>query len=115
MDLVDEQDVAGFQVGQQCRQVARLGDHGTGSGTKADTQLARDDLGQGRLAQTRRAVKQDMVQRLTTVTGGPDKDAEIVAEVGLADELLQAARAQGRLDAVLPGHLGCDDPRVAER
>jgi hypothetical protein len=64
MDLVDEQHVARFEIGQDRRQIAGLGQHGTGGGPEVHAQLARHDLGQGRLAQARRAEQQHVVQRL---------------------------------------------------
>ena len=41
MDLVNEQDIALFQVGQQRGQVTRLGDDRTRRGAKADTECQR--------------------------------------------------------------------------
>lgn len=50
MDLVDEEDIARLQVGEQGREVARAQDDGPRGGTEADAEFARDDLGQRRLA-----------------------------------------------------------------
>jgi len=64
VDLVDEQDVAGFQIGQDGRQVAGLGQHRPAGGPEIDAQLAGDDLGQRGLAEARRAEQQHMIERL---------------------------------------------------
>ena len=53
MDLVDEQDVAVLQIGEQSGKIARLGDHRPGGGAKADAHFPGDDLRQRRLAQSR--------------------------------------------------------------
>jgi hypothetical protein len=52
------------QVGEQRREIARLGDHRAGRGAEADAQFARDDLRQRRLAEAGRAEEQHMIQRL---------------------------------------------------
>src|ERR1700680_2743755 len=44
MDFVDEQHVALFEIGQEGCEIAGLGDHGAGSGAKADAEFGRDDL-----------------------------------------------------------------------
>ena len=63
VDLVDEQHVALFEIGQQRREIAGLGDHRPGGGAEVDAQLARHDLRQRRLAQPRRADEQHMIER----------------------------------------------------
>ena len=55
VDLVDEQDVARLQVGQQRREVAGALDHRARGGAEADPELAGDDLRQRRLAEARAA------------------------------------------------------------
>ena len=58
MDLVDEQHVAGVEVGQQRRQIARALDHRTGGRANVDAHLARDHIGERGLAEPRRTVEQ---------------------------------------------------------
>ncbi len=50
VDLVDEQHVARFEVGQQRGEIAGLGDYRPGGGTEVDAQFARHDLRQRGLA-----------------------------------------------------------------
>ena len=64
VDLVDEQHVALFEIGQQRREIAGLGDHRTGRGAEIDAELARHDLRQRGLAQARRTDEQHVIERL---------------------------------------------------
>ena len=69
VDLVDEQDVAFLQIGEQRGEIARLGDDRAGRGAKPDAELARDDLGQRGLAEPRRPEEQHMIHRLAAAIG----------------------------------------------
>ena len=71
MDLVDEQDVAVLEIGEQGGEIARLGDHRPGGGAKADAKLARDDLRQRGLAEAGRAEEQHMVERVAAAFARP--------------------------------------------
>ena len=94
VDLVDEQDVAVFQVGEQRGEIAGLADHGTGGGAEADAQLARHDLGERGLAEAGRAGEQHVIERVAARLGGLDEHLEVGARLLLADELGQPLRAQ---------------------
>ena len=100
MDLVDEQDVPGLQVGQDGSQVAGPGDYGAGRGPESDPHLAGDDLRQGRLAEPRGAVEYGVVQGFGTAAGGGDEDAKVFADPPLADEVIEAGRPQAGLRGV---------------
>ena len=93
VDLVDEQDVAVFQVGQQRGEIASLGDDRARGGAEADAQLARHDLRQRGLAETRRAGEQHVVQRIAARLGRLDEHLEVGARLLLADELAQETAA----------------------
>ena len=99
VDLVDEQNVARLEIGENGGEIARLGQHRAGGGAEIDAQLARHDLRQGGLAQARRAGEQHMVQRLAARLGGLDEDGEIFARLLLADEIGQPLGAQDWLPA----------------
>ena len=71
VDLVDEQHVALFEIGEQRREVAGLGDHRPGGGAEIDAQLARHDLRQRRLAEPGRPDEQHMVERLARACARP--------------------------------------------
>ena len=77
MDLVDEQDVVGFQIGQDGGQVACLGEDRAGGRAKVHAEFSGDNLSQGGLAEARRAEQQHVIQRLAPVAGGLDEDTQI--------------------------------------
>ena len=83
---------AGFEVGQDRRQIACLGQHRARGHAKAHAQLPRHDLRQRRLAQTRRPVKQRVIHRLATLAGGLDEDGKVRARLGLTDKFRQHSR-----------------------
>ena len=64
VDLVDEQDVALLEIGEERGEVAGLGDDRTGGRAEIDAELAGDDLRQRRLAEARRPDEEDVVERL---------------------------------------------------
>ncbi len=115
MDLVDEQHVARLQVGQERREIAGALDHRPGGGAEAHRHLARDDLRQRRLAEAGRAGEQHVVERLAAPARRLDEDAEILAQLALADELVEAQRAEGRLARILLAPLRRDHARLAHR
>jgi hypothetical protein len=101
VNLVDEQNVALFEIGEQRREIAGLGDHRPGGGAEIDAQLARDDLRQRGLAEARRADEQHMVERFLARARRLDEHRQIGARFFLADELAQSLRAQGGVRVVV--------------
>ena len=95
VDLVDEEDVALVQVGQDGRQVAGPLDGRPGGDLDAHAHLVGDDVGQRGLAQARRAVEQDVIQRLAARLGRLDQDAQVLLDPILADILGQASEGAG--------------------
>ena len=77
MDLVDEQDVALLQIGQERREVAGLDNHRPRGGAEADAELARQDLRQRGLAEAGRTDEQHMVQRLAAFSRRLDENRQI--------------------------------------
>ena len=100
MDLVDEQHIAGFQISQQCRQVAGFFQHRTRGLAQIDLHFVGDDVRQRRLAQTGRAEYQGMVQRFTATAGGVDEDFHLFAHRRLAHIVGEPARADGAVQRV---------------
>ena len=99
MDLVDEQHVAVFEIGEQRREVA-FGDHRAGGGAEIDAQFARDDLRQRGLAQPRRPDEQHMIERFLARPRRLDEHRKVRARLLLADELGEPLRAQRGFRAV---------------
>ena len=108
MNLVDEQHVARFEIGELRREIARLGDDRARSGAEIDAELARNDLGQRRLAEAGRTDEQHVIERLAPRFGGSDENAEILARRFLAGEIGQELRANRRV--VLGTLIGRDEP-----
>ena len=81
---------------------------GPDGGAEADAHLAGEDSGERGLAEPRRPVEQDMVERLAAAFGGIDEHAEVLARRLLADELVEALRAKRRI-GVLGRALGRGD------
>ena len=71
-----------------CRQIAGLFNSRPGSNADVYAHLSGDDTRQGGLAQTRRAVKQHMVQRLRAAAGSLNKNREVFLGLALSDILL---------------------------
>ncbi len=97
MDLVDEQNVARLEVGELGGEIAGLGDHRPRGRAEIDAELARHDLRERRLAETRGADEQHVVERLAARLGRLDEHLEVLARRLLAGEVGQHLRAQGRV------------------
>ena len=107
VDLVDEQDVALAEAGEDGGEVAGALDGGTGGGADLGAHLGRHDVRERRLAEPRRPVEEDMVDRLVTVPGGIDEDREVLLHAVLAGELVEPARAHRGLErSLVLGHVG---------
>ncbi len=87
MHLVDEQDIAFVQVGQNGRQVAGPLDGGSGRGLHGHTHLVGQDVRQRRFAH--------MVQRLAALLGGLQENLQVIAQAVLSDHLGQTLWPQG--------------------
>ena len=96
----------GCEVGQQRREIAGALDHRAGGGAEPDPQLARDDLRQRRLAEPGRTEEQHVVERFAAAFRGVDKDAQIVAQLALADELVERQRPDRGFGRVLLDRFG---------
>ena len=94
MDLVNEKHIAGVEVGEDGGQVAGPVDRGAGGDAHVLAHLRRDDAGERCLAQTRRAVEQHVIQRVVTLQGCLDVNAQAVLDGSLAHIIPQASRAQ---------------------
>ena len=97
MDLVDEQEVALLEVGQQAGEVARLLDHRAGGDAHVAAHLGAEDEGEGGLAEAGRAAEQDVVERLAAASGRADHDLEAFDGLGLAGKIAERQRPQRRL------------------
>src|SRR5690606_15881877 len=101
VDLVDEEHLALLERGQHGREVARVLDRRPGRDAQRRAELRRDDHGERRLAEPGRPGQEHVVGRAAARERGLEDERELVAHDGLADELLEAARAQRRLGRAL--------------
>ena len=92
MDLVDEEHVAAFELGQDSDQVTGANDRRSGGGVQLGIELPREDACKAGLAQARGAGQQDVVGGLAAFAGGLDRDPEVADRALLAHEFLEAAR-----------------------
>ena len=97
VDLVDEEDVELGQLGEDAGEVGGLFEDGAGGGAELGADLARDDVPQRGLAQPRRAGEEDVVERLAALARRLDVDLQVLDDLGLPDELVEASRPELRL------------------
>ena len=96
VDLVDEQHFVGREVGDDADQIARLLDRRARGRAHRHAHLVADDVGERRLAESRRAVQQHVIERLAALLRGGDRDLQVLADAILSDVLVEPARAQAR-------------------
>ena len=99
MDLVDEEDVALVELVKHGGQVAGPLEGRAGGDVDGDAHLGGDDAGQGGLAQTGRTGEQQVVDGLAAPAGRLEDDRQVLLQLGLADELVERARAAGSTSA----------------
>ena len=104
VDLVHEEHGARLERGQERRDVGLALERRAGGLHERHVELGGHDLRQRRLAEAGRAGQQHVVERLAALGGGLDRDAELLAQRLLADELLQPPRAQRGLGVVVRAH-----------
>ena len=115
MDLVDEQHVALVEVGEDGGQVAGPLEGRPDVIRKATPISAATMPASGGLAQAGRAGEEQVVGGLAPPAGGLQQDREVLAELGLADELVEPPGPQGDLLGRLDRVGGRDQQLVAHR
>ena len=101
VQLVDEEDAARLERGQERGDVALALERRAGGLHERDVELGGEDLGQRGLAEAGRAGEQDVVERLAARGRGLERDRQLLAQRGLADELLEAPRAQRAVELLV--------------
>ena len=98
------------RAGEDSGEVAGALDGRAGGRPDLRPHLGRHDVGERRLAQARRAVQQDVVDRLGPMLRGVDQDRQVLLDPILPGELVEPPRADGRLEReLLLGDLGGRD------
>ena len=100
VDLVDEQNVVRLETHEDSRKIAGFVKHGSGSGLEPYAEFIGYDVGKSGLAQPRRAMEQGVVERFAAHSGGLHEHAEIVHNLVLAGEIVEAERTQRPLYVV---------------
>src|SRR5262249_55007132 len=101
VDLVDKQNVARLQAGEQRREVASTLDYRPRCRAKPDPEFPRDDLRQCGLAEPGRTRKQHMIEGFIAALRSTDKDREVVAQLLLTDKFAEVLRADRGIWRVL--------------
>ena len=70
-------------------------------GPDADAELLPDDVGEARLAEARRPDEQDMVERLAARLRRGKRDAQLLLDALLPDEVVEVPRPERLLDGLL--------------
>jgi len=109
MDLVEEEDLFGLEVGEDGGHVALDLQGGAGRLLKTDVELIRNDRREGGFAEAGRSEEEDVVERLAARFGGLERNGQLLFRFGLADELGEALGAQFELDGVIVIHAAGGD------
>ena len=112
MNLIDEKNIARLEIGEEGGEIACPGNDGARRRAEIDTEFARNDLRQRRLAETGRPGKQHMIERLGACPRGLDEDGEIFARPRLAGEIGKTLRPQRALQLVFFLLFGTEQPVV---
>ena len=102
VDFVNKEHVSFFKGSQQSGQVTRFVENRSGSNLQVDTQFRSDDMGQRGLAQARRAVEQDMVERLAPEQRRFHEDLEVFEHLFLPGELFEILRTDHFVEFTFP-------------
>jgi hypothetical protein len=94
VDFIDKKDILALEIGQDSGQVTGTLDGGTGGRLDIDPYLGGDDMGEAGLAQARRPVEQDMVDRFAAAPGSGDGYLEVFLGIVLPDEVGQGTRSE---------------------
>ncbi len=101
VDLVDEQHLAGHERRQHRRKITGVLDGRAARHAQRPIALGGDDHRQGRLAETRRSGKEDVVGRAVLHRRGLQQELQLAAHLLLPDELGERARTQRALEREL--------------
>ena len=107
MDLVDEENTSARHRGEEAGKVARLLDRRAARGANLGTHGVAEDVGEGRLAESRRTAQQDMLKRFVTLASRLHEKHETLDGLRLPAELLEHRGPQRDIERGV-GRLGID-------
>ena len=85
MNFVDEQHVPRFEIGQQGRKITGALQHRAGGLPQVHAEFLGKNVRERGLAESRRSVDQDVIQRLVAAAGGRNEYLHLFANHGLSD------------------------------
>ena len=94
VNLIDEEDIVGFQIGQYRGQVTGAFDGRAGGRPDVGAHLRGDDMSQAGLAEPGRSVEQDMIQGFLAALGRGDSYLEVFLGLFLSRKLGQVPGPQ---------------------
>ena len=111
MDFVDKEHITLVKVCQKSRQIARLFNGGSAGHSEINAHFVGNDARKRCFAEPRRAVKQNMVKRLASLTGGLDINRKIFLYLVLTDIFAEDFGAKRKLYVIIlrRGKLGSDN------
>ena len=115
MNFIDKQNIPRVQVGEDGGQIPRPLDGGARGDADILAHFRRHDAGQGGLAQARRAVEQNVIQRVVALEGGVDINAQAVFHLVLADIFPQMMRPQGGVNFFILGPHAAHDQTIVHK
>ena len=98
VNLVDEEDVAFFQAGQQSREFARFLDHWPTGVLHTHAHRVGDDMGERRLAEPWRSTQQDVLEDIAPLLRGFHEHSEPFTHFHLPGELAEHRRPERDLE-----------------
>lgn len=90
VDLVEEEDLAGLEVGEDGGHVSLDLQGGAGGLLEGYVELVGNDGGEGGFTEAGRAEEEDVVEGFAAGLGGFEGDGQLLFGFGLADELGEA-------------------------
>ncbi len=103
MDLVDEQDVAGFKLGEDGGEVSGPLEGRPRRDVEFGVHLGGDDVGEGGLAESWWTGKEEVVGGFAACTGCLQHYPQVALQLRLANEVVETAGPQSDLDLDLDG------------
>ena len=101
VDLVDEEDAAGLQRGEEGGDVGLALERRARGLHHRHPHLGGDDVGEGGLAEAGRAGEEDVVERLAAAPRGLDEDRQLLGDLLLVDEVGKGRRAQRAVEVLV--------------
>ena len=105
VDLVDEEDAARLERGQERGDVGLALERRARGLDQRHPHLGGDDVGERGLAEAGRAGEEDVVERLAAAARGLDEDRQLLGDLRLVDEVREGRRPQRAVE-LLVGDVG---------